>query len=128
MIGNFLHKRVLSFRYAFSGWWYVIRTQQNAWIHATVSVVVILFALAKAASRLAVITSPCHGMDRRISLIPLWKLWSTSQPTRATSTRRVGKDVGAAAVLIAAIASAVIGALILLPALWIRLQALFSNF
>jgi diacylglycerol kinase len=37
---------------------------------------------------------------------------------------RVGKDVGAAAVLIAAASSAVIGLLVLGPALWERLRAL----
>jgi diacylglycerol kinase (ATP) len=38
---------------------------------------------------------------------------------------RVGKDVGAAAVLIAAISSAIIGLLILGPPLWERLRSIF---
>jgi diacylglycerol kinase len=40
---------------------------------------------------------------------------------------RVGKDVGAAAVLIAAIAAALIGLLVLGPPLWARLQTLFGD-
>jgi diacylglycerol kinase (ATP) len=39
---------------------------------------------------------------------------------------RVGKDVGAAAVLIAAISSALIGILIIGPPLWQRLRELFG--
>jgi diacylglycerol kinase (ATP) len=38
---------------------------------------------------------------------------------------RVGKDVGAAAVLIAAIASIIIGLLILGPPLWVAIRSLF---
>ena len=38
----FLNSRAKSFRYAFAGWWFVIRTQRNAWIHAVVSIAVIL--------------------------------------------------------------------------------------
>ena len=40
---------------------------------------------------------------------------------------RVGKDVGAAAVLIAALSSALIGLLVLGPPLWQKLQALFGK-
>lgn len=39
---------------------------------------------------------------------------------------RVGKDVGAAAVLIAAITSVIIGILILGPPLWVLIKSLFS--
>ena len=42
---SFFQSRAKSFRYAFAGWWYVIRTQKNAWIHALVSVVVIVLSL-----------------------------------------------------------------------------------
>ena len=37
--------RVRSFGYAFEGWSYVLRTQQNAWIHAVVSIAVFLVAI-----------------------------------------------------------------------------------
>jgi diacylglycerol kinase (ATP) len=30
--------RLDSFRHAFRGWWYTIRTQRNAWIHAIASI------------------------------------------------------------------------------------------
>ena len=40
----FFKTRALSFRYAFAGWWFVIRTQRNAWIHAVVSLAVVILS------------------------------------------------------------------------------------
>ena len=42
---SFLISRIHSFGYAFRGWWHVLRTQQNAWIHAVISTSVIIVAL-----------------------------------------------------------------------------------
>ena len=39
---SFFQTRAHSFRHAFSGLWFVIRTQRNAWIHAVVTVAVLL--------------------------------------------------------------------------------------
>ena len=39
-----LYNRVRSFGYAFEGWWYVLKTQHNAWIHGVASVLVFGFA------------------------------------------------------------------------------------
>ena len=44
-IAEFFVSRGHSFRHAFSGWWYVIRTQRNAWIHALATTLVALMAL-----------------------------------------------------------------------------------
>jgi diacylglycerol kinase (ATP) len=35
---EFFKTRSQAFRYAFAGWWFVIRTQRNAWIHALASI------------------------------------------------------------------------------------------
>ena len=43
-MADFFRSRVRSLGYAFSGWWHVIRTQRNAWIHAVVSLLVIAVA------------------------------------------------------------------------------------
>jgi diacylglycerol kinase len=40
---------------------------------------------------------------------------------------RTGKDVGAAAVLIAALAAVIVGLLILGPPLWVKISPLFSK-
>ncbi len=120
----FLRKRAKSFQYAFAGWWFVIRTQQNAWIHAVASVAVVLLALWL---RLSL-------QDWAVIVLTIALVWTAeflntaleAIATLAANGRqhplaKVGKDVGAAAVLIAALASIVIGLLILGPPLLERL-------
>jgi diacylglycerol kinase (ATP) len=126
-IGEFFRSRGNSFRYAFSGWWYVIRTQRNAWIHAVVNFIVIILGLWL---RLA-------AHDWAIIILAIALVWTSEFINTALEAvvdlaspkqqylARVGKDVGAAAVLIAAISSVIIGLLILGPPLWERIQALF---
>jgi diacylglycerol kinase (ATP) len=116
---EFLRTRGRSFRYAFSGWWYVIRTQRNAWIHTLVSVAVILAGLWLGIS----------PQDWALIVLAIAMVWTAefintaleavvdlASPTQHYLAK-VGKDVGAAAVLIAAAASALIGLLILGPPL-----------
>jgi len=126
----FLSSRARSFRYAFSGWWFVIRTQRNAWIHAMVSVVVILLSFWLNLS----------PRDWAVIIIAIAMVWTAEFINTALEAvvdlashhehhelARVGKDVGAAAVLIAAISAALIGFLILGPPLILRLRQLFSG-
>ena len=42
---EFITSRIQSFRFALSGWWFVVKTQRNAWIHAVASISVIVIAL-----------------------------------------------------------------------------------
>lgn len=120
---EFLRSRVNSFHYAFAGWWHVIRTQRNAWIHALVSITVILVGLwLKLPPR-----------DWAVVLIAIAMVWTAEFINTAleaivdlaspqqTYLARVSKDVGAAAVLIASLASALIGLLIIGPPLWAQL-------
>lgn len=115
--------RLAAFRYAFTGWWHVLRTQRNAWIHALASGLVILIAL-------------WLGMDRlswALLLLAIGLVWLAEFLNTALEAvvdlaspgqhplARVGKDVGAAAVLIAALTAALIGLLVLGPPLWHRL-------
>ena len=112
-----------SFRHAFAGWWYVLRTQRNAWIHAIISTAVLIVGL-------------WVGLDRRdwaIILLTMVAVWMGEFINTALEAvvdlaspdihplARVGKDVGAAAVLIAALAAVLIGLLILGPPLWSKL-------
>jgi diacylglycerol kinase (ATP) len=125
----FLKSRAKSFRYAFAGWWFVIRTQRNAWIHAVVSVAVILvsFWLQLVPRDWAVIVMAIAlvwtAEFLNTALEAVVDLASPQQHYLA----RVGKDVGAAAVLIAAFSAALIGFLVLGPPLWNRLQVLFQH-
>jgi diacylglycerol kinase (ATP) len=124
---EFFISRAASFRYAFAGWWFVIRTQRNAWIHAVVTILVIMVSLWL---RIAL-------YEWAIIFIAIALVWTAeflntamealvdlASPNRH-QLARICKDVGAAAVLIAALSSVLIGLLILGPHLWQRLQALF---
>lgn len=125
---KFIRLRAHSFVNAIRGWWYVIRTQHNAWIHAmvTVMVVVMAFWLKLPARDWAV-------LFLAISMVWAAEFFNTSieavvdlaSPARHPLAK-VGKDVGAAAVLIAALSSVLIGLLILGPPLWERITLLFG--
>jgi len=126
---HFLWTRGRSFRHAFAGWWYVIRTQQNAWIHAVVTVVVAMVSLwlglntVEWALILVAITLVWTAEFLNTALEAVVDLASPEQHQLAKTC----KDVGAAAVLIASGASVLIGLLILGPPLWQRLGALLGN-
>ena len=125
---SFHHSRIRSFKHAFAGWLYVIRTQQNAWIHllATLSVVV-LAAWLKLPLR-----------DWAVLLLAIAIVWMAEFLNTALEAvvdlasperhplGKVGKDVGAAAVLVAAFSAAILGFLILGPPLWERLSQFFQ--
>lgn len=117
---EFIRSRLRSFRYAFSGWWHVIRSQRNAWIHAVVSIAVVLVSF----------WLQLEPRDWAVIILAIALVWTAefintaleaivdlASPQR-NHLAKIGKDVGAAAVLIAALASALIGLLILGPPLW----------
>jgi diacylglycerol kinase len=124
----FIRSRLRSFRYAFAGWWYVIRTQRNAWIHAVASALVVILGFWLRLS----------ARDWAVIVLAIGMVWTSEFLNTALEAvvdlaspqqhhlARVGKDVGAAAVLIAAISSALIGILIMGPLLWQRLRELFA--
>ena len=126
-MNHFLKTRIQSFGYAFRGWWHVIRTQQNAWIHAIVSTAVVILAL----------WLRLPPRDWAILLVTIAMVWAAeffntaieavvdlSSPSKHPLAE-VGKDVGAAAVLIAALAAIGVGLLILGPPLLNRIKILF---
>jgi diacylglycerol kinase (ATP) len=125
----FLKSRAKSFRYAFAGWWFVIRTQRNAWIHAVVSVAVILVSFW-----LQIVPRDWAVIVMAIALVWTAEFLNTALEAVVDLASphqhylaKVGKDVGAAAVLIAAFSAALIGLLVLGPPLWNRLQVLFQH-
>lgn len=126
---TFFRTRARSFRNAFSGWWYVLRTQRNAWIHALASILVVILGLW--------LGLPLR--DWAVLVLTIAMVWASEFLNTALEAvvdlaspehhplAKVGKDVGAAAVLIAAAAAVVIGLLILGPPLWARLVRLVSS-
>ncbi len=127
---KFIKSRLHSFKNAFVGWWHVIRTQQNAWIHALATVFAILIAfwlqitLQKWAVLILTIAMVWTAEFLNTALEIVVDLASPDLHPLA----RVGKDVGAAAVLIAAASAVVIGFLLFGPAFWQKIQALWQIF
>jgi diacylglycerol kinase len=128
MIGRFILRRLKAFRHAFAGWFYVLQTQENAWLHATATIAVVLLA--------AWLKIPAR--DWAVLLLAIALVWTAEFLNTALEAvvdlaspmkhplAKVGKDVGAAAVLIAALASVLIGLLVLGPPVWERLSPLWK--
>lgn len=125
---NFIRSRLSSVKNAIVGWWHVIRTQKNAWIHAIATVVVILMAFwLKLPTR-----------DWSVLILTIAMVWTAEFLNTALEIvvdlaspnvhplAKVGKDVGAAGVLIAALSAVIIGLLILGPPLLERIRPLLS--
>ena len=126
-IRGFFVSRAHSFKHAFHGWWFVIRTQRNAWIHAVITILVLLVAfwlrlpLRDWAALFLTIALVWTAEFINSALEAVVDLASPHQHPLA----KVGKDVGAAAVLIAALAAILVGLLILGPPLWDKLNYLW---
>ena len=120
---NEIYNRAKSFIYAFEGWWFVLKTQQNAWIHAVASVLVFGFGIwLKISLR-----------EWAIIILAMMAVWMGEFMNTAVEAvvdmampekhplAKVAKDVAAAAVLVGAIGAVLIGLLILGPPLWEKL-------
>jgi diacylglycerol kinase len=126
-ITGFFRSRGRSFRYAFAGWWHVIRTQRNAWIHTLVSIAVLAVSLwlrLPARDWALIILSIALVWTAEFLNTALEAVVDLASNHEQHTLARVGKDVGAAAVLIAALASIMIGLLVMGPPLWTKIQSL----
>ena len=109
--------RIASFRYAFAGLWVMIRTQPNAWIHAVATLVVV-----GAGSHFAL-----PGLDWALLVGAIGLVWMAESLNTAIefladaavpdhhALIKHAKDIAAAAVLLASLAAALIGALVFAP-------------
>ena len=128
MIKDFFNSRLKAFGYSFSGWWFVIRTQRNAWIHMVVSIAVILmsfFLHITASSWALILLAIAMVWIAEFLNTALEAVVDLASNHQQHELARVGKDVGAAAVLIAAVTSIIIGILVLGPPLWSIIKSLF---
>lgn len=126
---SFLLSRLTSIKHALHGWWYVMQTQRNAWIHGVVATAVLMVGLW-----LALPARDWAVLILTIAMVFAAEFINTAieavvdlATTEHHPLAKVGKDVGAAAVLIAALAAVLVGLLILGPPLWARLTALFAG-
>jgi len=124
---EFLLSRLHSIRHALRGWLYVMQTQRNAWIHATVATAVFIVGLW-----LGLPARDWAVLILTIAMVFAAEFINTSiEAVVDLATKehhplaKVGKDVGAAAVLIAALAAVLVGLLILGPPLLMKLKQIF---
>ena len=127
-MNEFFRSRIASFRYAFQGWGYVLRTQRNAWIHSAIAIVVFIMGwwLNLPARDWAVIILTAAFVFSAEFINTAIEAVVDLATAEHHPLAKVGKDVGAAAVLVAALAAVLVGLLILGPPLWQRIVLLFG--
>ncbi len=111
----------------FRGFWYVLRTQRNAWIHAVIATLVFILSFwlrLDAREWAIIILTTAMVFTAEFLNTAIEAVVDLASPQKHPLAK-VGKDVGAAAVLIAALAAVLVGLLILGPPLWARLVPLF---
>ncbi len=126
---DFIRSRWHSFGHAFRGWGYVLRTQRNAWIHAVIAAVVLVLSIWLHLDPLEwaiIILTMAMVFTAEFLNTAIEAVVDLASPEKHPLAK-VGKDVGAGAVLIAAIAAVFVGLLILGPRLWARLAPLFGQ-
>jgi diacylglycerol kinase len=125
---SFISSRIDAFRYAFHGWFHVLRTQRNAWIHTVVALCVLIIGIwlwLPARDWAVLILTIAMVFAAEFMNTAIEAVVDLASP-EIHPLARIGKDVGAAAVLVAAIASVLVGLLILGPPLFLKLTPLFS--
>lgn len=126
---TFLYSRIAAFGHAFRGWWYVLMTQQNAWIHSLFATAVILVGLwlgLKPIDWAVIVLTIAMVFTAEFINTAIEAVVDLASPVHHPLAK-VGKDVGAGAVLVSALAGVVIGLLILGPPLWARITSLFTG-
>lgn len=109
--------RVKSFGHAIRGLGFMLRTQHNAWIHLAATAIVIASGAA-----LNIASDDWRWIVLAIGIVWVAEIVNTAfehlcdvvQPEFHVSVR-AAKDVAAGAVLVAAVAAAIIGALVFWP-------------
>lgn len=125
---SFIISRITSIKHALHGWWHVLQTQRNAWIHALITMAVIIMGL----------WLELPPRDWAVLILTIAMVFTAEFINTAIEAvvdlatqeehplAKVSKDVGAAAVLIAALAAVLVGLLILVPPLWAKIMLLMK--
>lgn len=123
----FLVSRIQSFRHAFRGWFYALRTQRNAWIHSAIATIVFILGIWLRLSPLdwaVIILTIAMVFAAEFMNTAIEAVVDLASP-ETHPLAKIAKDVGAASVLVAALAAILIGLLILGPPLWAKLITIF---
>jgi len=127
-IKSFFLSRITAIGHALRGWQYVLKTQHNAWIHSSVATLVILmgFWLKIPARDWAVLVLAIAMVFTAEFINTAIEAVVDLASPKKHPLAKVGKDVGAGAVLVAALAGVLIGLLILGPPLWAKVSIWFG--
>jgi diacylglycerol kinase len=121
---SFFRSRIRSFQHAFAGLWYVIKTQKNAWLHAVATIIVVIIGIWLKLS----------SVKWAILFLTIGSVWTAEFINTALEAivdlacpqvhplAKVGKDVGAAAVLISSMFAALIGIFLIIIPLFQKLM------
>lgn len=126
---EFFVSRLAAFAHAFRGWGYVLKTQHNAWIHSVVASLVIIVGLwlrLPARDWAVLILAIAMVFTAEFINTSIEAVVDLASPVHHPLAK-VGKDVGAGAVLVSALAAMLIGLLVLGPPLWLRISQLFTG-
>jgi diacylglycerol kinase (ATP) len=109
--------RAKSFRHAFAGFWFMLRTQHNAWVHLAATILV-------AIAGVALHVTPADWRWLIVAIVLVWAaealntafehLCEVVSPDFHHAVQK-SKDIAATAVLICAIGAALIGVLTFWP-------------
>ena len=126
---TFLLSRIAAFGHAFRGWGHVLRTQHNAWIHSAIATVVVMVGLwigLPARDWAIIVLTIAMVFTAEFINTAIEAVVDLASPVHHPLAK-VGKDVGAGAVLVAALAAIVVGLLILGPPLWTKITLLVTG-
>jgi len=126
---SFINSRIHAFGHAFHGWQHVLKTQRNAWIHSMVATIVFILGLwlgLSARDWAVIVLTIAMVFTAEFINTAIEAVVDLASPVHHPLAK-VGKDVGAGAVLISALAAVLVGLLILGPPLWARLVSLFGG-
>jgi len=126
---SFIQSRSHAFGHAFHGWQHVLKTQRNAWIHSLAATMVIILGIwlrLPLRDWAVIVLTIAMVFTAEFINTAIEAVVDLASPVHHPLAK-VGKDVGAGAVLISALAAVLVGLLILGPPLWARIASLFTG-
>ncbi|MEO7021444.1 MAG: diacylglycerol kinase family protein [Ktedonobacteraceae bacterium] len=116
-------KFIASFRYAFAGLWYALRTQRNARVHLVAAILVTLAGVLLHVSALefAILYIAITGVFIAEMFNTVFEICVDLAKPEYHPLAGIAKDVAAGAVLLSALLAVVIGVFVLGPHVWILL-------
>jgi len=126
---SFLWSRIHSFRHAFRGWHYALRTQQNVWIHSAIAIIVFILGIwlrLPPRDWAVIILTTAVVFAAEFMNTAIEAVVDLASP-EIHPLAKIAKYVGAAAVLVAALAAILIGILLLGPPLYAQLIFLITH-